>query len=348
MNEGVIGYAWNSSLAVPGISPMWRLVNPSTNDHAQVKSGDSIAGYSVTEIPGLYGYSRYNTTSEDHLTLSAGGVTIKSNRVAGGAVWSWYAHGTEFINSDDYGRLLQSAIDWPENGQIKNPTEGGSTYSLQSMAAWARQGSPLLSAQNSGNTQTTKAIPLEWNPDLWGGGTAHPVIYPGMLIGKSLTLDHRSLGAVGKYDTTLTLATPLSAANMQTIAFLKSQFNYYYSFDAATGTRTQVTPAGGTSTKCGSVAYQPPSGRGGMILASGSGAGDLAFGLAATTAAAGGKMTGFYAYDCIVAGPNTTAVTAFRGASWPAGDSTFTVYVMSGTRADVEAKMTALKVAGDI
>ena len=47
------------------------------------------------------------------LTLSAGGVNLESNAVAGGVVWRWFWNGLQFVNNADYGREIQAAF---ENG----------------------------------------------------------------------------------------------------------------------------------------------------------------------------------------------------------------------------------------
>ena len=54
-----------------------------------------------------YGYSRYGGTAEVLLSLSAGGVTVQSNAVAG-AHLRWYRNGTQFLNHGDYGGEIQA------------------------------------------------------------------------------------------------------------------------------------------------------------------------------------------------------------------------------------------------
>ena len=58
------------------------------------------------------------------LSLTAGGVTVKSNPAAGGTVWSWVWDGIEFINNWDFGREMQSAL-FPGDAEGSNPTEAG-------------------------------------------------------------------------------------------------------------------------------------------------------------------------------------------------------------------------------
>src|SRR5260221_6265262 len=199
--EGALGYPWTSSAAVPGLVQLARLTNPSTGDHVSIIAGDTVAGYGSQDVFTKYGYPRYLLQTEVLNSLTAGGITVGSNSVAGGSIWSWVWNGTEFINHDDYGREMQAAVFFNFSGTVKNPTEAGSAYSGASIAGYAKQGSPLIENYNSGNTQITASVPLEWNPDSWGGSSTQPVVYSDMKIGKEVTLNYNNMGPVAKYVT---------------------------------------------------------------------------------------------------------------------------------------------------
>src|SRR5579862_2842211 len=106
------------------------------------------------------------------LSLTAGGVTVKSNPAAGGSVWSWVWNGIEFINTWDFGREMQAAL-FTSDAMHSNPTEAGDTYSRRA----DRIGSPVDSLSNRGNTQSSRAMPLEFNPQNFGGAAGEPVVW---------------------------------------------------------------------------------------------------------------------------------------------------------------------------
>lgn len=346
-NEGVTGYIWTSGAAVRGLGELKRLVNPSTNDHALVKAGDSIAGYTVVESPGAFGYPRYNKDAESLLAVSAGGVTVQSNKVAGGSIWSWNWGGFEFVNHLDYGREIQAAIDWRDStGALHNPTEGGSSYS-RFPDPGNNQGSPLYQATTAGNVHTTLAVPLEWNPQNFGGGPTNPVVYQDMLLGKEVTLDYRQFGPVAKYVTKMTLGSPLSLANLQApAAFLSAQLNHYYTYDAISNQLQEIFPPTTDPSCLTGTNFTPPSGRGAIIVSDETR--NFAMAIAGTTTAAGGKLQSFIAYDCRAAG-NTSILSAYTGhKAQPAGDSAVTTFVVTEKLNNIPALLQKLRIAGDI
>lgn len=344
--EGVTAYVWTSATAVSGLGQFNRLVNPSTNDHAEVKAGDTISGYTTIEAPGLYGYPRYNNTAENLLSLTAGGVTIESNLVAGASIWSWVWNGIEFINNSDYGRELQNAFDWTAAGLLFNPTMGGSKYSTDSVPG-NRQGSPVYSATNSGNTQSTRTIPLEWNPDNHGGAATRPVIYHDMLLGKDVTLNYSNMGPVAKYDSIITLASAVNSANLEApVAFTPDTFTRYYWYDA----QSDVLSGPVTVSYClignPGTTWSPSSGHGGVIVEN-SGQ-TAAIGIAGKTTTAAGNLAGFGLGNCLSA-DHTSVLNAYTGhVNFAAATTTITAFVITETLANVTAKMRQLYLQGDI
>lgn len=57
--------------------------------------------------------------------LSNANFKLKTDNKRGGAVTSIMYHGTELINTNDNGRLLQSAVSYDNLGEACNPTQGG-------------------------------------------------------------------------------------------------------------------------------------------------------------------------------------------------------------------------------
>ena len=87
----------------------------------------------------------------------------------GGSVVEVSMDGTNFVNAHDTGREVQPAL-YDLNGGLGangwDPVLGGDKYD---------RGSPTLGQQVSSNSLYTKATPLYWNPDAFGGGAATPV-----------------------------------------------------------------------------------------------------------------------------------------------------------------------------
>ena len=201
--EGPSGFPWDTNSSVPGLIQLFEGFDRQTGDHALVRPDEFLPGYAPKAL-GVYGYGRFGNLEESLVSLSAGGVTIKSNRVAGGTLWRWFWNGVQFVNTYDYGREIQSAFCF--NGCDANPTEAGDTFSSPSTAPGVRHGSPLLVAKNLGSTQITRAIPLQFDPSGMGGGPANPVVWSDIGLGKDITLDFHDMGSVAKYTTHLSLS----------------------------------------------------------------------------------------------------------------------------------------------
>ena len=150
---------------------------------------ESLPAY-VPQVLGAYGYPRYGNVAEVLLNLSAGGVTVQSNAVAGGATWRWSWNGTQFLNHNDYGREIQGTFYFGTT--LLNPNEAGDQLTFRSLDQSLKHGSPILRFANQGNTQYTRAIPLNWDPTQYGGVQDHPVIWDTLVLGKDLTLNFQT------------------------------------------------------------------------------------------------------------------------------------------------------------
>jgi hypothetical protein len=340
---GVLGYGWTTSTAVPGLSDLNRLI-ASSGDHATVKAGDTISGYSGATPFSRWVFPRYKTANTSLNALTAGGVTISSNSVAGGALWSWVWNGTEFIDSSDYGRLLQSAMFWAVGGVYHNPTEAGGFYSTSIVGAANAQGSPVVQNSNSGSTQTTRSVPVEWYPDSWGGDVTHPVIYTDMIMGKDMTLNYNSMGPVAQYITTVTTSSSVSNADIEVpTGYMPATFNRYYTYDASSQTLTEVFPLSSCSGDQ-PMSYAPSSGYGGLIISNS--AQTRAMAVYAKTTTASGPIGSFFFYQWTgCGGPSKwSAVTPLGTVS--AGTHTYNSYITTGTLTNVVANMRQLYVDG--
>jgi hypothetical protein len=87
----------------------------------------------------------------------------------GGSIVEISIDGTNVANAHDTGREVQPALYDLNGGQGANgwdPVLGGDKYD---------HGSPIVSQQTSASSLYTKATPLFWNPDAFGGGPTSPV-----------------------------------------------------------------------------------------------------------------------------------------------------------------------------
>ena len=335
---------------LPGLTQITR--RHRGRDNALTSAGESLAGYTDAEPLALYGYRRYGRRNTAFATLAAGGVTIRSNRVAGCALWSWKWKGVEYVNVHDYGRQIQTSVGFSHDGIGVNPTEAGSRYSAGSLPAAARQGAPCVSVStvDSGGpspTQRTRAIPLEWEPELLGGGPANPVAWPRMTVGKDITLNYAGLGPVARYTTVVTVPVRYAAfgAEIPTV-YLNGDLRELTLYDAAANTTRRLP------TVCDRLdGVNPGSGYGGIIASSDDGT--RAFGYYGVHVEHGGSVTrpkagfGFSRHHCSPVGngpadSSTTKLRAFNQEGLVAGENRFTTYLMTGTRAEVRALMRRL------
>lgn len=369
--DGRIGYGFASAgKAVGGLTPIARLYNSGTGDRFLALPGETKAGYTTESMSG-YGFARNLTNNEFLVGLTGGGVTIQSNLNTGGALWNWTHNGKQYINTRDYGRQIQTSyiaqndkfLNGSNQPRIINPTEAGSRHSDLSIATSLRQGSPVVSAFNNGLTQRTRSVPLEWDPDQFGGDANHPLMWNDAELGKNITLDYGGRGALAQYQTVLRPAyTSKSTAIEVPTGYLTGDFNRYYTYDAgkAAGTRAaEVTPPVNTGAPTdGNVQFTPASGFGGVIISTTDQ--QYAMGVYGATVAHGGSIDYFTLWNFTSLGGTgefdggTSKWSAAYGpdgafgrngaATLLAGNEyTFTSWITTGTLAEVEAQMDWLK-----
>jgi hypothetical protein len=349
--DRTLGYAYTNSAAVPGLSRLVRTYRSATGDHGTRSNNEPVMSGFTDEPLNAYGWSRYNNQNTSLLSTSAGGVTVSSNKVAGGAVWHWWHNGTQYINNVDYGRQMQAALFFKDGTRPHNPTEAGDAYSFQGLPVHQRHGSPLAGAWTFTNGQSTRAVPLDW--DVWqtpGGNQDRPVIWRQLVLGKDLTLNHNNLGPVAKYTTVVSAPAAMTVDLLHMpVAFLRADFNRYYAYDPsrAAGSRlsTRTPPA------CDDRGdYWSDQNFGGPIVATADGS--RAMGIYAVHRSHGGSATGYALHDqrCGSPGgeldPGTSALQAAFVGTIPAGTSYYNAYVMTGTLAEVQNHMQTLYTQG--
>lgn len=341
--EGIMGYPFTSPLAAQALVELVRGYNGS--DHMLMKKGETRAGYATPGM-GLYGYQRFNNLAEGNNTITGGGVTVQSNTVAGGAIWSWQWNGVEYVDTQNFGRSIQTAMFWNNqiSARLHNPVEAGDRHSNSATPAALRHGSPILYNHNVGLKQITRAIPLEFTPSNFSGGTDRPVVYKDMVIGKDLTLDYNGMGAVVQYEAVVYNEQNIAAARVEApTGYLKTTFNTFYTYDASTQARAQVTPQNCPAdyTQTGSyIDFVPSSGYGGIIISNA--AQTAAMGIYGRTTGVGGKVSSFTMFDFIGNCGDTVKWAANYAGALPGGESRYKVYIVNGSLTDVTAKMRQL------
>lgn len=343
-----LGFPWSGG-SKAGVAHMIEAFNSATADYAMVAPSEGLPGYAPTPLS-AYGYPRYGNAAEVLLSLSAGGVTVQSNAVAGGTTWRWYWNGTQFLNHADYGREIQGAFYFGTS--LLNPNEAGDRLTFSYLDQSLKHGSPILRFGNQGNTQFTRAIPLDWDPSQYGGDQDHPVIWDTLVLGKDLTLNFQNLGPVAKYTTHLILPSANRGTLADPAGYLLSSFNRFWTYDAQSKVLHEVTaamPDGCASsdpTVFGGYSFSPDFG--GIIMSDASGTN--AMGIYGVSLSQGGSITYFamWKFYCWGDGPSetssdNTAWSAVYGNGtdvlFPAGESTYNVYLITDSVQNVTAKM---------
>src|SRR5438552_2107634 len=155
----VLGFPWTGASGL-GMAQLSEFLNSGTGDYALLAPSESLPGYSPQALA-VYGYPRFGNASEVLLSLSAGGITVESNKVAGGVVWRWFWNGVEFENNFAYGGEIQAAFYVGDNPNL-NPTEAGDFYGRENPIL--AHGSPVVRFENQGNTDHT-CRPAQLGPD---------------------------------------------------------------------------------------------------------------------------------------------------------------------------------------
>lgn len=360
-----LGYMWPTQNAARGLHGVARAVNV-YGEHATVKAGEILAGYSHEDF-GAFAYPRWHYFDELYLELTVGSLSVASNAAAGGAVFSYKWNGIEYVNINDNGRQLQSSVFIFENldpapgapvvAIQRNPTEAGAAPSNRNplqlsyyMRPEERQGSPVFLFHNDGNSQITRAIPLEFNPHFFGGGNETPVIYSDMLIGKNIELGWSGYENVAKYVTSVTVPWNLPASYGPTVEIpgvhLRANFNQLVFFDAARD--LCVAPVNGWPpdqndparriVAGGPIAYDPNS--------------QVAIAFYGVLTTHGGSVTNWSVANFGAGGdssplsPECTRINAVYQGALTAGENVFTSWIITGYLEDVKQRMRELYILG--
>lgn len=353
-NEGLTGYGWTSSTAVSGLSAYIRARNGTTGDHTNHHAFESAPTGYTDESAAFYGFRRFNNTDTSLVTISGGGVTAHANVVAGGAIWDWTWNGKQFVNAQDCGREIQTALQVPSRYQ--DIPECGDRFSVHSQAAWLRHGAPLASSSAGGTTFTSASIPLDWGggANHWGASQDGPNLWLNWRIGKTITMNFNNMGPVAQYQATVTAPVSSSDGVLEfPMVYMPSEFNRFWTYDAGTNSLTEVTSSMPNGCGTGAPGYTFTPSYGGVIISDSTG--NYAMGVYAGSRSVGGAESYFamWKFWCAADGSaqynfDTSKLDIIYGnsASIPTGTSTYVSYLINGTVTDVASKMLALKNAG--
>jgi hypothetical protein len=243
---GPLSWIWTTSVPDYGMQQIFRTFSTS-NDHGVAFAGDVLPpNYSLTPGGIGYGFKRYGKAGYDGLYLNRytlGNVSLGVNVVAGGIISELVWNNHQFINhwnKDLAGRGMQIDL-YCDDNVLYNPTEAGDSLGLgqpldQYSMAW-RHGSPLTKYNNSNSKIETEVHPLLWYPKPYIGLSAaesNPVMWKGK-IGKTIV----PITLIGgnsqclKWTTNITVPTNRTTAISVievACAHLSNEFSQFYSF----------------------------------------------------------------------------------------------------------------------
>ncbi len=371
----LLGHAWTQPY--PGMSPVQRVVNKTTKRHALATPTDRLKGYEPDKVLG-YAYARserplqeYETesdTMDDIFYIESGQVRYGVNLDHGAAGWHWFHGKKQMVNVADFGRQLQLSYYFSGHnpsgvgfgrGQVGNP-----------VVHVHRIGNRLVTR--------TVPLCWNFKNVLRDEGTiSRPNLFPGLVLGTDVTFGVLGHPHVAKW--TAYLHTPVSiragkgedreGSQFEIISnHPTADFSYRANIDFdATGklviTATKENEKKAPDEEMGTLYNYPKSGIGGNISALGPEEHQLAFGLLVGIHSqfegsvpykysfAGEKRVGSSRHVNIsttdkigekYASPFNGATTAqrsvMRTTTLP-GDNRYTVYIMSGSVAEVKACM---------
>jgi hypothetical protein len=344
--EGPLGYLYNTQVA--GTAGVRRWYSPSAQDHLTGFVGETPGGYQGEAVMG-YGYPRFGNQGEVPLSVQGSQVRVVANQVAGGAISELWWNGKQFVNDYDFGRQIQIAFNLQLPGETNNPTEGGDKHGWPGVkpAGWAH-GSPLIGASIVGTTLQTTCQPLQWSPENFGGGPNNPVIWKGT-IGKQLDLDFAGFPRVIRWITNINFPSSSNFLDLEIVtAYLNSEFNTFYAYNAATNvldSMTAAVPNNGCLDPSQDARLRPAAG--GVLISTS----DNNFALGVYRKDAGNNFG-----LCKFLGSGSTGKYGFQTTKWntlfrpgngvTAGAHSYTAYLVVGTRDQVRTDMRNLYLQG--
>lgn len=272
-------------------------------------------------------------------TISANGITVRTEAFVGGAVCSLTWRGKEFVdcvgNHADHGRQIQSAASFNGLGEAYNPTKGGASHLVDGFTPSAST-SQLLSEIASGASLYNQTQMAYWSPV--GGAKLSQHVHS-----MQITIGYAGIGNVVKYDSTFQLP-PGQAFTSGTFehvtGYMPAEFDHFntVSYDVNTGV-VKVAPLdvcvdAHVPGMCPN-GYSPEQPK--PIIFSTQGY-RYAMGLLSVGCMNGGYARYLFKSERVTKWSNVCRVNN------PSGTYSYTSFIVVGTRAEVVASMVRLMV----
>ncbi len=191
----------------------------------------SILDKIISFIKGLFGI-KPKAEPVTLWTITNGVLTVTARSDQGGAISSIVYGGTEFIDSADHGRLLQTAIQWDGKVEGVNPTQAG--------AGGSGPASKVLSVDKSTDRLTVSNQMMYWNAVNGSYLSNDKLTY-------SIDLNHLGRPNLMKYNVAWTPGESHELGSMEVLtAYLPTQFTQIKSLNPHTGEITDIDFSGAT------------------------------------------------------------------------------------------------------
>jgi hypothetical protein len=171
-----------------------------------------------------------------------GGITIRTTSRLAGAIHSLTWNKTEFIDSHDHGRQLQSAINLDYNGsrmrpETFNPTEAGSCNDGAGQTSTSR----LLHASSTPNSLKTRTQMAFWlvpGQESSGHPARNKALLSDHILEKKVTIGHKEMPRVIVHDVTFHLPANETHryAQFETLTgYMPPEFSRFWALNPANG-----------------------------------------------------------------------------------------------------------------
>lgn len=254
-------------------------------------------------------------------------VWLWTNTRVAGAIDGLQWRGTQFIDSHDHGRQLQSAVSFDGLGECLNPTQAGSRRDGTGLGSSSR----LMSVEARGNQIRSKTQMAYWlapgqrSPHCGPGpGTAkNDAVISKVILESVATISDNAI----RHDVTYVLQRDYESATFEALtAYLPIRFSAVYGVDPASGQLRDIGPGPGEQSLPVILATQ-----------------DGRFALGVTGA---GARFGRWLFPD-VSGPTSKWNCVFRKRQVRAGRHSFSCASIFGTLDDVRRTIVALQVQND-
>ncbi|MDP2921706.1 MAG: S8 family serine peptidase, partial [Candidatus Omnitrophota bacterium] len=250
--------------------------------------------------------------SEISAVVKGDPLVIKTKSQFAGAISSLTWRGKEFIDTQDHGRELQSALFLNDKGEDYNPTEAGSSSDYNA----PKSTSKCLDIHANGNSLYTKIQMAYWR-------AVNGVLLSNVIHEKQVTIGYEGIDNVIEYLVTYNLPEYYTSAHFEIVTgYMPPDFNAFYTYDP------QIKKLSSHTTSSAGRNHDLP-----VILSTNDG--KYAMG-AYTAHCASLYSTWEFVY-------NTTKWNiAYYRKAVPAGAYPFRAYVVVGTLEDVKASIDKL------